>query len=169
MVNSKQPSIFVDLKAFRICNGLTQKDIADYLQVSTAFVSRVESGQNKLPSEQFVKLMENNRGWDTELLTASHHQKYDITHGDKHIGNSFENAYHPTINTFQGYSQEDVEREVHHRLKLKEQEIQHLKEKLEDKENQIAYLKSDLQWHKDMLDEYRAGKNPSGSTKSEEN
>ncbi len=169
MENGKNSSIFVDLKAFRICNGLTQKDIAEYLNVSTAFISKVESGHSRLPSEQFIKLLENDKGWQTDYLTASHHPKVDVTHGDKHIGNSFDTAYHPTINTFQGYSREDVEREVHHRLKLKEQEVMHLKEMIADKDSQIAYLKSEINWYRDTLNDYRSGKNAAAESESEEN
>ena len=58
----------IDLKAFRKANGLTQADVAQYLSVSAPFITRVESGLNKLPEDKLQKLINNDRGWDVSYL-----------------------------------------------------------------------------------------------------
>lgn len=61
----------IDLKRFRKDNNLSQADIATYLEVSTPFISRVESGKNKLPEDKIVKLINNPYGWKVDALVAS--------------------------------------------------------------------------------------------------
>ena len=51
----------VDLKLFRETNNLLQKDLAEFLGVSIAFISSIEKGQAKLPSDKLVKLLDNDR------------------------------------------------------------------------------------------------------------
>jgi len=58
----------IDLKGFRKVNGLTQADVARYLSVSAPFITRVESGANKLPEDKLQKLMNNKKGWDVTCL-----------------------------------------------------------------------------------------------------
>jgi transcriptional regulator with XRE-family HTH domain len=60
----------VDLKAFRKANNLKQEDVSGYLDTSRVFISQVESGKSKLPSEQLEKLLSNPYGWDTTALTS---------------------------------------------------------------------------------------------------
>lgn len=57
------------LKLFRQTNGLTQKELADYLGIGVSFISRVESGQVELPQKHLSKLLINNNGWETSSLT----------------------------------------------------------------------------------------------------
>ena len=56
------------IESFRHDNGLTKKEIAEYLGVSQAFIGRVCSGQYNLPEKQLQKLLSNNRGWNTTEL-----------------------------------------------------------------------------------------------------
>lgn len=58
----------VNLKAFRTANQLSQKEIADLLGVSIAFVSAVERGAAKLPEDKIAMLRANDRGWDVSRL-----------------------------------------------------------------------------------------------------
>lgn len=60
----------VQLKNFRKENGILAKEIAEYLGISKAYVSRIESGADRLPEHQLRKLLNNPYGWDTSMLTA---------------------------------------------------------------------------------------------------
>ena len=53
----------VDLKQFRKVNKLSQNTIAAFLDVSTGFVSHVETGRCPLPEKMAETLINNNRGW----------------------------------------------------------------------------------------------------------
>lgn len=53
----------VDLKQFRKANKLSQNTIAAFLDVSTGFVSHVETGRCPLPEKMADSLINNNRGW----------------------------------------------------------------------------------------------------------
>lgn len=61
----------IDLKEFRKANNLKQEDVANYLSTSRVFISQVEGGKSKLPSEQLCKLLSNPYGWDTTMLEQS--------------------------------------------------------------------------------------------------
>ena len=58
----------VDLHAFRKVNKLKQEDLAKYLNTTRAFISMVETGVSKLPSEKLSLLLNNTQGWDTKML-----------------------------------------------------------------------------------------------------
>ena len=60
-----------DIKRFRRVNNLLQKDLADYLGVSREFVSMVESGRSILPHDRLRKLLDNEHGWDTSMLSPN--------------------------------------------------------------------------------------------------
>lgn len=58
----------VDLHAFRKVNKLKQEDLAKYLNTTRAFISMIETGASKLPSEKLSLLLNNTQGWDTKML-----------------------------------------------------------------------------------------------------
>ncbi len=153
MDNSKRSLQKVNLKAFRICNGLYQKDIAEYLDVTATFISAIERGNAKLPMEHLEKLLNNDRNWDTSPLCATGCERYNINNGTQTIGSNFENASSPTVNNFNGYSQEDFERELQKRLEIKEMECKYLRSELESKNTQIAFLTDQLEWLKSHCDD----------------
>ena len=53
-----------DLKEFRRANGITQAELARYLDVSEPFISQVETGKAKLPQDKLEMLLNNDMGWD---------------------------------------------------------------------------------------------------------
>lgn len=57
-----------DFEAFIKANNLLKKDIAEYLDVSNAFVTQLCSGARTLPSQKFALIKSNNRGWDISML-----------------------------------------------------------------------------------------------------
>lgn len=58
----------VELKRFREANKLTQAEVAEYLGVSSPFITNVEKGNNKLPQDKLTNLLHNPHGWDTSML-----------------------------------------------------------------------------------------------------
>ena len=58
-----------DFKGFIFHNGISQKDVMEYLGVSKGYMSLVISGKKKLSEENFRKLIENPHGWDVSMLT----------------------------------------------------------------------------------------------------
>ena len=63
----------IDLKEFRVKNGLTQTELGNYIGIKKSFISRIERGSAKLPDDKFQKLLSNDKGWDTSMLTDVNH------------------------------------------------------------------------------------------------
>lgn len=61
----------IDLKRFRKENKLKQSEVADYLGISSQFISAFETGRAKLPETYIEKLLNNDCGWVTVGLTES--------------------------------------------------------------------------------------------------
>ena len=59
----------VDFERFLKDNNLKKIDIADYLQVSKAFITQLCNGSRRLPPEKFALLQA--KGWDTTALLES--------------------------------------------------------------------------------------------------
>lgn len=60
-----------DLREFRRVNNLTQEALGEYLGMKKSFVSKIENGKEKLPEAKFRKLISNDMGWDTSMLTTN--------------------------------------------------------------------------------------------------
>lgn len=75
-----------DFERFLKDNNLKKIDIADYLQVSKAFITQLCNGSRRLPPEKFALLQA--KGWDTTALLESD-QPYDNSNGGNvtRIGN----------------------------------------------------------------------------------
>lgn len=61
----------IDLKAFRKDNGLSQKEVAEYLGVTRSFIGQVEAGFSKLPTDKVSKLLNNTQNWVITSLVSS--------------------------------------------------------------------------------------------------
>lgn len=59
---------YINLKAFRKGNGLTQGELGDYLGLGKSFISKIEHGKEKIPESKLKKLVENDKGWDMTAL-----------------------------------------------------------------------------------------------------
>ena len=123
----------VNLKAFRLTNELSQKDIAEYLEVSIAFISSIERGQAKLPIEKLARLLENDRDWETAPLLDQGGKGPRVHHDHRTISNNIEGEFNAPIhnNNYNGFSDEEFERELQRRTELKDQQIAALEVEIE--------------------------------------
>lgn len=134
----------VDLKEFRESNGLLQKELAAYLGVSVAFISAIEKGQSKLPGEKLVKLLDNDKGWNTDSLVAQSPRLrpyYDMKtmNGGQDFGGGQFNAP-----IYCGKSDEDIDRIVKLNLAEYEAENRALRVKVQDMARENAFLRTML-------------------------
>ena len=75
-----------DFERFLKDNNLKKIDIADYLQVSKAFITQLCNGSRRLPPEKFALLQA--KGWDTTALLESDQPSDNSNSGNvTHIGN----------------------------------------------------------------------------------
>lgn len=132
----------IDIKSFREKNGLLQKDLADYLGVSIAFISAVEKGQSKLPGEKLTKLLDNDKGWDTDYLISGNprlrpYYDFKTMNGGQDFGGSQFNAP-----IYCGNSDEDIERIVKLNMAEYEAENRSLRVKVQSLSNENAFLRT---------------------------
>ena len=141
MEENKKNIKYINLKGFRIANDLGQKQIAEYLDVSIAFISAVERGAAKLPYDKLEKLLENDQQWETAPLLGITPGGAGIHNDHRQItGNTEGEFYAPvTNNHFNGYSQEDFEKELQQRLALYAQDAVRLKEIIADLRRDLAF------------------------------
>lgn len=58
----------MDIKEFLYRNKLKQVDLAKYLGVTEAFISRMVKGVGNPSKENLTKILNNSHGWDTSML-----------------------------------------------------------------------------------------------------
>jgi Helix-turn-helix. len=139
---SKEKMVPVNLRAFRYQNDILQKDVAEFLGVSIGFVSAVERGQAKLPFDKLQHLVGNDRNWETDSLFLPVGQGMQVHNDRRSISQNIEGEFNAPFNNYHGYSDEDIEREVRHRLALSEQEIRNLREEIAGLRRELAYERS---------------------------
>ncbi len=72
------------LQQFLVTNHLQQTDLKDFLGLSKSTISQAVSGKSKLSALKLIELIENDRGWDTSMLSpdARINQAGNINTGD---------------------------------------------------------------------------------------
>ena len=124
----------MDLKQFRQCNKLTQTELGEYLGIKKSFVSLIENGKVKLSEEKFNKLLNNTKGWDTSMLI----------NGSIYAGNN--NAGNVNVQIGQNRASGDPhasgDPNIASRLAVLEKENEMLRERIKDKDDQLAFLKT---------------------------
>ena len=154
MENTKKILKLINMKAFRVSNDLSQKEVAEYLDVSIAFISAVERGQAKLPAEKLARLLENDREWETSSLIDSPdrasrvHNDYRAMSG---IGQNFEGDFNAPVHNYNGYSEKEFEKELRSRLEKKDLQIAALEAENLSLRQQLAVALSDKQWLQDLI------------------
>lgn len=71
----------MDIKEFLYRNKLKQVDLAKYLGVTEAFISRMVKGLVRPSKENLTKILNNPHGWDTSMLISG-----DIYAGNNNAG-----------------------------------------------------------------------------------
>lgn len=124
----------MDLKQFRQCNKLTQTELGEYLGIKKSFVSLIENGKVKLSEEKFNKLLNNTKGWDTSMLI----------NGSIYAGNNNVGDVNVQIgqNRASGDARSSGDPDIASRLAVLEKENEMLRERLKDKDDQLAFLKT---------------------------
>ena len=59
---------YIDIKAFRNANNISQKQLADYLNVTQGLVSQWESGKTQIPLSTVEMIIGNDKNWSTGAL-----------------------------------------------------------------------------------------------------
>ena len=133
MEENKKSIRAVNLKAFRQMNELSQRDIAEYLEVSIAFISSIERGQAKLPVEKLARLLDNDREWETSSLLDQGGKGTRVHNDHRTISNNMEGEFNAPVhnNNYSGFSDEEFERELQRRTELKDQQIAALEAEIE--------------------------------------
>lgn len=122
----------VDLHAFRKVNKLKQEDLAKYLNTTRAFISMIETGVSKLPSEKLSLLLNNTQGWDVSMLTG----EGSIIAGNNNGGNVNVQVGQNKIESRNGADNSAMQ------MAVLEKENEMLREQLKDKEAQIDFLRA---------------------------
>ena len=155
MDNTKKILKLVNMKAFRLANELSQREVAEYLDVSIAFISAVERGQTKLPADKLARLLENDKEWETASL-IDNPDKGGKVHYDyrtmSSIGQNFEGDFNAPVNNYNGYSEEEFEKELRRRTELKDQQIASLEAEICSLRQQLARAHADNDWLKGVID-----------------
>jgi len=161
MENSKRILKLVDLRAFRMMNELSQREVAEFLDVSITFISMIERGLTKLPPEKLVQLLENDRNWDTAPLIGKP-DEMRIHNDHRNIAQNIEGEFNAPVhnNNYNGYSEEEFNNELKRRTELKDYEITSLR-------SEIIRLRQDLQREK-ALNEKLVGIIEKGTFKKNE-
>lgn len=66
----------IDIKAFRKANNISQKQLANYLNVTQGLVSQWEAGKYKVPMSCIDQLIKNKEGWNMTPLLGKQIAEY---------------------------------------------------------------------------------------------
>ena len=59
------------VREFLQVNGLKQRELAQYLNVTEAAISNVVKGKSYFSEENLIKILKNDRSWDTSMLAGN--------------------------------------------------------------------------------------------------
>ena len=120
----------IDIKQFRKRNKLKQEELAEYLGVTRAFISMVETGASKLPTEKLNLLVSNPHGWDTSMLI----------NGSIYAGNNNVGDVNVQIGQNRASGDAHASGDSSMKIAVLEKENEMLRERLKDKDGQIEFL-----------------------------
>ncbi len=120
----------MDIKEFLYRNKLKQVDLAKYLGVTEAFISRMVKGVGNPSKENLTKILNNPHGWDTSMLI----------NGGIYAGNN--NAGDVNVQIDQNRAgNRPKDGDAATQMAVLEKENEMLREQLKDKEAQIDFLR----------------------------
>lgn len=124
----------IDTRLFRLKNNIKQQELATYMGVSSAFISQLERGKRPMPEDMLKKLINNPHGWDTSMLI----------NGSIYAGNNNVGDVNVQIgqNRASGDARSSGDPNIASRLAVLEKENEMLRERLKDKDDQLAFLKT---------------------------
>lgn len=121
----------MDIKEFLYRNKLKQVDLAKYLGVTEAFISRMVKGVGNPSKENLTKILNNPHGWDTSMLID----------GGIYAGNN--NAGDVNVQIGQNRAgNRPKDGDAATQMAVLEKENEMLREQLKDKEAQIDFLRA---------------------------
>ena len=119
-------------QTFITVNGLLKKDVADFLDVSGAFITQVCAGDRKLPKEKLTLILESDKGWDVSMLEPGNRQSV----GDNNSGVVInQGGNHGTIDNRHYYS--DSPDVLRAQIDLLDERLREKEERLKEKDAQI--------------------------------
>jgi transcriptional regulator with XRE-family HTH domain len=121
----------MDIKEFLYRNKLKQVDLAKYLGVTEAFISRMVKGLVKPSKENLTKILNNPHGWDTSMLID----------GGIYAGNNNAGDVNVQIGQNRAGSR-PKDGDAVTQMAVLEKENEMLREQLKDKEAQIDFLRA---------------------------
>lgn len=121
----------MDIKEFLYRNKLKQVDLAKYLGVTEAFISRMVKGLVKPSKENLAKILNNPHGWDTSMLID----------GGIYAGNNNAGDVNVQIGQNRAGSR-PKDGDAVTQMAVLEKENEMLREQLKDKEAQIDFLRA---------------------------
>lgn len=117
-------------------NALKKKEIAEFIGTSNAFITQLCQGLSPLPADKLKKIKENT-SWDTSML--SYGEKTSIIAGNNNAGDV---NVQIGQNRASGDSHASGDPNIASRLAVLEKENEMLRERLKDKDDQLAFLKT---------------------------
>lgn len=117
-------------------NALKKKEIAEFIGTSNAFITQLCQGLSPLPADKLKKIKENT-SWDTSML--SYGEKTSIIAGNNNAGNV---NVQIGQNRASGDALAPGDPNIASRLAVLEKENEMLRERLKDKDDQLAFLKT---------------------------
>ena len=121
----------MDVKGFLKANNLKQVDLAKFLGVSDVAISNAVKGKSSFSEENLNKLLKNDKGWDTSMLTAATHV------GDNRV--TAKVAGNGSVSTNINYGSDECT-VLKERIKYLEQSLAEKERLIEEKERLIGVL-----------------------------
>lgn len=121
----------MDVKGFLKANNLKQVDLAKFLGVSDVAISNAVKGKSSFSEENLSKLLKNDKGWDTSMLTNATHV------GDNRV--TAKVAGNGSVSTNINYGSDECT-VLKERIKYLEQSLAEKERLIEEKERLIGVL-----------------------------
>ena len=122
----------MDIKDFLYKNKLKQVELAKYLGVTEAFISRMVKGMGNPSKENLTKILNNPYGWDTSMLI----------NGSIYAGNNNSGDVNVQIGQNLASGDSHAPGDPSTKIAVLEKENEMLRERLKDKDDQLAFLKT---------------------------